>query len=87
MSHVLKTIVKPLTDPFGAMKDVAHAVGIGGGSSKKAADPIAGPPTADLAAQNLNDRLGRRRGALATIFGGSSASSTPTVMKSTLGGS
>ena len=64
-----------------------HAEGLLGYKPPKAPEPTPGPPTADLAARAADDRVKARRGALANIFGGATASATPNVGKATLGGS
>lgn len=54
---------------------------------QKIPDPIP-PPTIDEAQRNRQDqdRLRRRRGVLANIYGGGSGSAAPSVGKATLGG-
>ena len=67
----------------------AAGAGIGAATAPKPkANVIPGVPTVDQAAQNTSelDRLKRRKGVLANIFGGLNSSGSPTVGKTTLGG-
>lgn len=74
---------------FGHLWDrvLGHTVGIKIGNATPRA-PIAPPPTTDEAAMQTQDldRIRRRQGVLANIYGGS-GSSTPTVGQKTLLGS
>lgn len=81
MSGTVKHLVNSSLHP---VRTVKNALGL----KAPQLPEIPGVPTIDQAAQSqqYSDRILRRRGILATIFGGSSASQ-PNVGRSTLGGS
>jgi hypothetical protein len=75
-----KKLAHGVTHPIGTAKDLL-------GLKMPEMPEMPGVPTIDQAAMNqqVTDRILRRRGVLATMFGGAS-SGTPSVGKTTLGG-
>lgn len=84
LTHPVRTIKKGVDASLHPVRTVKGVLGL----NMPDLPEIPGVPTIDQAAQNqqYSDRILRRRGILATIFGGSS-SSQPNVGRSTLGGS
>jgi hypothetical protein len=80
------SITHPVSSALHPKRAFKRSTGLGGWGQ---GDKPGGPPTPDEAAQNqqVTDRIKRRRGVLANLFGGSSAAGAPNTATKTLLGS
>jgi hypothetical protein len=86
----VKGFVRSVTHPVGSLlhpkRAFKRSTGLGGWGK---GDKPEGPPTTDEAAQNqqVTDRIKRRRGVLANLYGGGATSGAPSTAVKTLLGS